>query len=181
MIPPSTYTPELPFSLERIIEKCTQKSVDRRYRNMSEVIADLKHSLIDPQGDFVKLASLTNGAQTVIILIPNSRKSKTTMWYQVLLRRRPCSQSARVTNLRMIHTTRALTDGYDDDEGHGIHSGLEKAMSIGAWVLGAVILCLLILVIGRAAASSVLALQGMMLERLRWNKIRVTKMQRRIW
>ena len=28
MIPPSTYTPELPFSLERIIEKCTQKSVD---------------------------------------------------------------------------------------------------------------------------------------------------------
>ena len=66
MIPPSTYTPELPFSLERIIEKCTQKSVDRRYRNMSEVIADLKHSLIDPQGDFVKLASLTNGAKTVI-------------------------------------------------------------------------------------------------------------------
>ena len=76
MIPPSTYTPELPFSLERIIEKCTQKSVDRRYRNMSEVIADLKHSLIDPQGDFVKLASLTNGAQTVIISDSELKKIK---------------------------------------------------------------------------------------------------------
>ena len=67
LIPPSTYTPDLPYSLERIIEKCTQKSVDRRYNNMEEVIADLKHSLIDPQGDFVKLVPLSNHAQTVVI------------------------------------------------------------------------------------------------------------------
>ncbi len=67
MVPPSVYTPELPHSLEQIILKCTQKSVDRRYQNMEDVIADLKHSLIDPQGDFVKLTSVDTDAKTVVI------------------------------------------------------------------------------------------------------------------
>ena len=67
MVPPSAYTPELPHSLEQIILKCTQKSVDRRYQNMEDVIADLKHSLIDPQGDFVKLTSVDTDAKTVVI------------------------------------------------------------------------------------------------------------------
>ena len=63
IVPPSIYTPELPHSLEQIILKCTQKSVDRRYQNMEDVIADLKHSLIDPQGDFVTLTSVDNEAK----------------------------------------------------------------------------------------------------------------------
>ena len=67
MVPPSVYTEELPHSLEQIILKCTQKSVDRRYQNMEDVIADLKHSLIDPQGDFVTLTSVDNEAKTVVI------------------------------------------------------------------------------------------------------------------
>lgn len=151
MIPPSTYTPELPYSLERIIEKCTQKSVDRRYKNMSEVIADLKHSLIDPQGDFVKLASLTNGAQTVIISDSELKKIKDN---------NVVTPPQELEEVQAIRTRdefedepydESYDDGYDDDDRHGLHSGLEKAMSIGAWILGAVILCLLIVVIGRAA------------------------------
>ncbi len=67
MVPPSVFTEDLPHSLEQIILKCTQKSVDRRYQNMEDVIADLKHSLIDPQGDFVKLTSVDNEAKTVVI------------------------------------------------------------------------------------------------------------------
>ena len=67
MVPPSVYTEELPHSLEQIILKCTQKGVDRRYQNMEDVIADLKHSLIDPQGDFVTLTSVDNEAKTVVI------------------------------------------------------------------------------------------------------------------
>ena len=64
---PSELVPDIPYSLERIILKCTQKSVDRRYQNMEDVIADLKHSLIDPQGDFVTLTSVDNEAKTVVI------------------------------------------------------------------------------------------------------------------
>ena len=67
MVSPSVYAPDLPYSLEQIIYKCTQKSVDRRYSCMEEVIADLKHSLIDPQGDFVKLAPVNTDAKTVVI------------------------------------------------------------------------------------------------------------------
>ena len=67
MVPPSVYAENLPYSLEQIILKCTQKSVNRRYEKMEEVIADLKHSLIDPQGDFVKLSSVDNEAKTVVI------------------------------------------------------------------------------------------------------------------
>lgn len=65
--PPSELVPDIPYSLEQIILKCTQKSVDRRYQNMEDVIADLKHSLIDPQGDFVTLTSVDNEAKTVVI------------------------------------------------------------------------------------------------------------------
>lgn len=39
MVPPSLYAPDLPYSLEQIILKCTQKSVDRRYNKMEDVIA----------------------------------------------------------------------------------------------------------------------------------------------
>ena len=67
MVPPSTYAPDLPHSLEQIIYKCTQKSVDRRYNNMDEVIADLKRSLIDPDGDFVTLSQVESGAATRVI------------------------------------------------------------------------------------------------------------------
>lgn len=67
IVPPSVYAEELPYSLEQIILKCTQKSVNRRYEKMEDIIADLKHSLIDPQGDFVKMSSVDNEAKTVVI------------------------------------------------------------------------------------------------------------------
>lgn len=53
MVPPSVYTPEIPISLERIILKCTEKKPERRYASANEVIADLRKSLIQPDGEFV--------------------------------------------------------------------------------------------------------------------------------
>ena len=64
---PSKYTPNLPFALEQIILKCTQKSPDRRYNNMAELIDDLKHSLMEPQGNFVKVTPLSSHAETVMV------------------------------------------------------------------------------------------------------------------
>ncbi len=78
MVPPSVYTEDLPRSLEQIITKCTQKSVSRRYEKMEEVIADLKHSLIDPQGDFVKLIPANNDGKTVVISDEELGKIKST-------------------------------------------------------------------------------------------------------
>ena len=63
---PSKLVPSIPYSLEQIILKCTQKNSERRYENIEELIQDLKHSLVDPDGDFVDLAPV-RGADTVII------------------------------------------------------------------------------------------------------------------
>ncbi len=52
---PRTYVGDIPISVEQIVLKCTQKSPDRRYQNMQELIDDLKRSLMTPDIDFVKL------------------------------------------------------------------------------------------------------------------------------
>ncbi|MDY3917493.1 MAG: Stk1 family PASTA domain-containing Ser/Thr kinase [Candidatus Limivivens sp.] len=64
---PRRYVPDLPLSLEQIIMKCTQKSPDRRYNNMDELIRDLKESLVNPNGNFVQIAPVRNTDRTVVI------------------------------------------------------------------------------------------------------------------
>lgn len=51
---PREYIPEIPVSVEQIVLKCTQKSPDRRYQNISDVIEDLKKSLINPDAKIVQ-------------------------------------------------------------------------------------------------------------------------------
>lgn len=50
---PADEVPDIPYSLECIIMKCTQKSTARRYQNCQELIDDLKRSLVNPDGNFV--------------------------------------------------------------------------------------------------------------------------------
>ena len=52
---PREFVPDIPRSVEQIVLKCCEKSPDRRYQNMTELIADLKQSLIHPNADFVKV------------------------------------------------------------------------------------------------------------------------------
>ncbi|MBO5337603.1 MAG: Stk1 family PASTA domain-containing Ser/Thr kinase [Lachnospiraceae bacterium] len=49
---PKEFIPEIPASVDSIVLKCCQKSPDRRYQNIQEVIADLKQSLINPEEVF---------------------------------------------------------------------------------------------------------------------------------
>jgi serine/threonine-protein kinase len=67
ILPPSEHVEDIPRSLEQIILKCTQKSADRRYTNVSQLIRDLKRSLQDPDGDFVRISPLVSVADTVMI------------------------------------------------------------------------------------------------------------------
>ena len=53
---PSSFVEDIPYSVEQIIRKCTQKKRERRYGNMTALIADLKRSLVEPDGDFVVIA-----------------------------------------------------------------------------------------------------------------------------
>ncbi len=61
---PSDFADNIPPSVEQIVLKCCQKSPDRRYQSMGELIADLKKSLVDPEGDFVKIVNTDEEAAT---------------------------------------------------------------------------------------------------------------------
>ena len=50
---PRVYVPDVPISVEQIIAKCCQKNPDRRYANVGQLIRDLKHSLSNPDEEFV--------------------------------------------------------------------------------------------------------------------------------
>ncbi len=67
MVPPSEIVEDIPYSLEQIILKCTQKSPDRRYTNVTMLARDLKRSIQDPDGDFVVIAPISSSTKTVII------------------------------------------------------------------------------------------------------------------
>ncbi|MBR5967768.1 MAG: Stk1 family PASTA domain-containing Ser/Thr kinase [Lachnospiraceae bacterium] len=55
--PVQQLNPEVPTSVDRIVQKCMQKKPERRYQNASELIRDLKRSIINPDGDYVNIAS----------------------------------------------------------------------------------------------------------------------------
>ena len=59
---PSQLVEGIPVSVDKIVLKCTQKKTDRRYQSASELIADLKKSLVMPDEDFVNLGSVYDGA-----------------------------------------------------------------------------------------------------------------------
>ena len=73
---PRKFTPELPFSTEQIILKCTQKSPDRRYQSVEELIRDLKESLVNPGGNFVVIPQVDRKAHTVKLTEEEMRQIK---------------------------------------------------------------------------------------------------------
>ena len=152
MVPPSVYTENLPYSLEQIILKCTQKSVGRRYEKMEDVIADLKHSLIDPQGNFVTLSSVDNEAKTVVISDEELGEIKNTP--------RASSKKSDVEDLEdEIYDTDYDSDDEDYEETPAgkksdrkkKKKGPNSAVTIVALLAGAVVLVGAIFVIGKAA------------------------------
>lgn len=66
MVEPSVYAPDLPISYEKIVLKATQKSPDRRYQSIEEILADLRKALVSPDEDFVVIAPLQIAKTRVI-------------------------------------------------------------------------------------------------------------------
>lgn len=91
IISPAEYVPELPYSLEQIILKCTQKRPEFRYPDVASLVLDLKRSLVDPEGDFVRIRRVP-GSDTVML---SERELQ-----QIQLNNRSAGQY----------------DGYDDDD-----------------------------------------------------------------
>ncbi|MDO4622083.1 MAG: Stk1 family PASTA domain-containing Ser/Thr kinase [Eubacteriales bacterium] len=151
IVPPSIYTPDLPYSLEQIILRCTQKNPERRYLNVGELIDDLKRSLIDPQGNFVNVAPLASHpsgeAQQPVREQENNRRSAE----PPVQPHRPSRQNNHPAYQEEEYRRRRMDYDDDDDDDDDSPSTLEKAITIGGFIIGAIIIIILILVIGNMA------------------------------
>jgi len=60
--------PNVPISVDKIVQKCMQKKSERRYLSAGELIADLKHSILEPNVDFVVMSSaMAAGSPTIAL------------------------------------------------------------------------------------------------------------------
>ncbi|MGN0361417.1 MAG: Stk1 family PASTA domain-containing Ser/Thr kinase [Bilifractor sp.] len=150
IVPPSIYTPDLPYSLEQIILKCTQKNPERRYQNVGELIEDLKRSLIDPQGNFVQIAPLASHAETVKMTDHEMNEIRRGMNNGTLRDGDDDDDDERYER-RKKYVDHYNDDDDDDDEEDAKSTKLEKAITIGGFIVGAIIIIILILVIGNMA------------------------------
>ena len=138
MVPPSKYCPEIPYSLEQIIKKCTEKSPDRRYQDIGDLMADLKQSLVDPDGDFVQMVDLDEQAKTVIMTKGTTSKVK---------------ESRRV-NLSKDEDEdeddeEDDEDSEDDEDDDELSPTFERAMTIAGVVLAVIIVIIMLLLFSK--------------------------------
>lgn len=138
MVPPSKYCPEIPYSLEQIIKKCTEKSPDRRYQDIGDLMADLKQSLVDPDGDFVQMVDLDEQAKTVIMTKGTTSKVK---------------ESRRV-NLSKDEDEdeddeEEDEDSEDDEDDEELSPTVERAMTIAGVVLAVIIVIIILLLFSK--------------------------------
>lgn len=141
MVAPSVYAPELPVSLEKIILKCTQKSQDRRYASMGDLLVDLKRALMEPDKDFVIIDSAVNQAKTTVIREEEVRGIK-----------EQAAKNYATVEKQSVKPSYDEEDDDDDEEDEGfLNPKMEKAVTILGIVTAAIIIIIIIYLIGSMA------------------------------
>ena len=140
--PPSTYAPNLPISLEKIILKCTQKNPDRRYQTIEDLLADLRKSLVKPNEDFVVIAPLVDNGKTKVISQDEIKQIK---------EQRAVEAPTEPVQTETIppYDEEPETEDEDDAEESGLNPKLDKAMTImGIVALAVIVIVIIYLIVG---------------------------------
>lgn len=144
MVSPKEFVPEIPSSVEAIVLKCCQKSPDRRYQNMAEVIADLKQSLISPDEDFVVARDMDEEASTRAIsqeeMSQIKRKSQHREAYEEQMR-----LNAQYT--RPPQNEEYGEEEYEEEDEYDAGDGRMEKVTTMLTILAGVIICVIILVL----------------------------------
>jgi len=141
MVAPSVYAPDLPVSLEKIILKCTQKSQDRRYATMGELLVDLKKALMTPDSDFVTIDSGVSQAKTTVIREEEVRGIKEQA-------NKNYATAEKTANKKTYDYDDDEEDDDEEDEGGFLNPKMEKAVTILGIVTGVIIIIIIIYLIG---------------------------------
>lgn len=137
---PAEYVPEIPSSVESIVLKCCQKSPNRRYQSIQELIADLKQSLMSPDEDFVVQTDpdMESGTRTI------------TEGDMAQIKRRAAYQEyEEPEHMRLRSDTAPLYQSYDGDEeddDYDYNPKMERVTTILAVTAG-IVICVILIVL----------------------------------
>ncbi len=138
---PREFVPEIPAGVELLVLKCCQKSPDRRYQSMAELIEDLKQSLINPEDTFVVFNDPDEDAATRFISENEMAQIK-----RQSDRRDYMEETLRLKNdTEMIEEDEYPEEEYED----GYDPKMEKITTILAVVAGLIICCVIIYFVGK--------------------------------
>lgn len=136
MVAPSTYAPELPVSMEKIIKKCTQKNPDRRYDSMGDLLIDLKKVLISPNEDFVVITPVNQNKTRVI-----AKKDVDIIKEQTANR---YYEQPEEENINEIIETEEEDTGF-------LNPKMEKAVTIMGIIAAIIVIIVIVCIIGSAS------------------------------
>ena len=134
-VPLTDVDPEIPVSLERIVKKCMQKKPERRYLRAADLIFDLKHALIQPGGEFVKMsAAVADDSPTIQISDDDMSNIK--------------NKAKVVAPAGEVAKNASKTKKEDEEE---VDPKLEKLLLIGSAVVALIIVFIIVFCIGKFA------------------------------
>ena len=148
---PKEFVPEIPDSVEGIVLKCCQKSPDRRYQNMQEVIGDLKQSLMYPDENFVVQndPDLEGGTRTITPSDMEQIKRRTTYKenYEYEEHEEHVEQKE---NKEMMRLRSDVDEFYEDETEEGddydYNPKMERVTTFLA-LIGGVVICVIVIVL----------------------------------
>ncbi len=146
MTPPSAYAPDVPIAVERIIQKATMKSQDKRYANMEEMLTDLKKALVNPNEDFVTIAS-EEGEKTRVVTEDELNQIQKQAGI-VGVNELASSEDGKWDDEEWDDKYDEYDDEYDDDEDGPVNPKMEKAITIMGIVAAVIIGIIVIYLIG---------------------------------
>lgn len=164
---PRDYVAEIPVSVEQIVFKCCQKSPDRRYQSMGDLIVDLKRSLMTPDEDFVKVVDTEEEASTRTITdkdmsqIKRQSEKRDSMEEAMHLRReKDVKRTVKKKKVKKKYAApkkesakQSYQEDYEEeanDSGSGYNSKMERITTVLAVVVAVIIGCIVLFLVGRA-------------------------------
>lgn len=158
---PREYVVEIPVSVEQIVFKCCQKSPDRRYQSMGELISDLKKSLMNPDEDFVKVVDPVKEASTRMISDQDMAQIK-----KQSVRRDSMEDAMRLRKekdvKKAVHKKYVVTEEDDEEEEYEYYEPeeeetdsdydpkMEKLTTVLAIIAAVLIGCIVLFLVGKA-------------------------------
>jgi eukaryotic-like serine/threonine-protein kinase len=130
--------PTIPESINSIVLKCMQKKPERRYLTASALIADLKQSILNPNGDFVKVVPvLVSDSPTISISDEEVNRIK---------------NASKPPIMDDFEDPLADENDFvedDEDEDSEVDPRLEKLLVVGAVVVVAILALILLFFVGK--------------------------------